>query len=484
MTGTAFYKVVWSPFKGRLVEPKEGLHEGDVEITVCPPYEIYPDDLSAGDVGELRSIIHAKAYPVSVVEEIWGVKPKVKSPVNVFLYDTLNVGGTSMQKGRNRLVCGKEKGDYVTVIERYSLPDAENPDGRLLVVAGDTLLYDGVLPYLCGENGERSLPFVRQASIAQPASFFGTSIIERMIPVQRAYNAVKNRKHEYFNRMTAGVLLVEDGSVDLDELEEDGIGPGKVLVYRQGSNVPVMENFGSVPSEFGEEEDRLLGEFVSISGVSDFLLSSGLSSNNMSGVALKLIMQQDNSRLAMVSDNIRFAAKEVGKMILRLYKQFATFGRLKKIYGENGTIETRMFSSGDIGCEDIRFDVEDESVGSAEQRKETVRELFEMGLLNGPDGKPDENTRLKMLELLGLGNWEATCPEEELHRKKAMRENQSFSVSVPEIESIDNHTIHINEHVSYLLREDCPLTGEKRKLLIEHVEGHKKLLNTVSERNE
>lgn len=484
LTGTAFYKVVWSPYKGRLVEPKERLYEGDVEITVCPPYEIYPDDLSAGDVSDLRSIIHAKAYPVSVVEEIWGVKPKVKSPVNVFLYDTHNVGGTASQKGRNRLVCGKERENYVTVIERYSLPDGENPDGRLLVVAGDTLLYDGALPYMCGENGARRLPFVRQTSIAQPASFFGTSIIERMIPVQRAYNAVKNRKHEYFNRMTAGVLVVEDGSVDLDELEEDGIGPGKVLVYRQGSNVPVMENMGSVPSEFGEEEDRLLGEFVSISGVSDFLLSSGMSGSSVSGVALKLIIQQDNSRLAMVSDNIRYAIKEVGKMILRLYKQFATFGRLKKIYGENGSMETRMFSSSDIGCEDVRFDVEDESVNSVEQRKETVKELYEMGLLNGPDGKPDENTRLKMIELLGLGNWEAACSEEELHRKKAMRENQSFSVSVPEIESIDNHTVHINEHVSYLLQEDCPLKGDRRKLLIEHVEGHKRLLTAAPEKSE
>ena len=482
LTGTAFYKVVWSPTKGRCVEPKEKLFEGDVEISVCPPYEIYPDDLAASDVSEARSIIHAKAYPVALVEEIWGVKPKAKRPVNVFLCDSISVGGTAGQKGRSRLVCGKEKEDYVTVIERYSVPDSENPEGRLLVVAGDTLLYDGVLPYQCGENGGRRLPFVRQTSIAQPASFFGSSIIERMIPVQRAYNAVKNRKHEFFNRMTAGVLIVEDGSVDLDELEEDGIGPGKVLVYRQGSNRPVMENFGTVPSEFGEEEDRLLGEFVSISGVSDFLLSSGISSTNASGTTLKLIMQQDSNRLSMASDNIRFAIKEVGKIILRLYKQFASFSRLKRIYGENGSVETAMFSASDISCEDVRFDVENESVNGIESRKETVRELFEMGLLNGPDGKPDQSTRLKMIELMGLGNWEAARTEEELHRKKAMRENDMFSVSAPEVESIDDHNVHISEHVGYLLQENCPLTGERRELLIKHVESHKELLKAGSER--
>ncbi len=481
LTGTAFYKVYWSPTKGRCVAPEEGLYEGDVEISVCPPYEIYPDNLSASDIGELRSIIHAKAYPLSVVEEIWGKKPKPLSPVNVFLFDTGNIGGTALQKGRNRLVRGKEQEDYITVIERYSVPDSENPEGRLLVVAGDTLLYDGKLPYRF-ENGE-VLPFVRQACISQPASFFGSSIIERLIPVQRAYNAVKNRKHEFFNRMTAGVLIAEDGSIDFDELEEDGIGPGKVLIYRQGSNAPRMEDLGSVPSEFGEEEDKLLEEFVSISGVSDFLLSSGFSANNMSGVALNLIMQQDNNRMAMVSDNIRYAIKEVGKKILWLYKQFASVSRLKRIYGENGGVETAMFSASDISCDDIRFDVEDEAVNSAEIRRQTARELFEMGLLFGPDGKMSDIARMKMIEMLGLGNWESALSEQELHRKKAMRENEMFSVSEPEIESIDDHSVHISEHVSYLLQEECPLKGERRELLISHVEGHKKLLHSAEERD-
>ncbi len=478
LTGTAFYKVSWSPSKGRVVEPKEGLREGDVDITVCPPYEIYPDNLAASDVSELRSIIHAKAYPVSVVEETWGVKLLKSSPVSVFMLDSISVGGTQGQKGRSKLAGVKETADYVTVIERYSLPDQENPEGRLLVVAGSTLLYDGVLPYKCGENGERRLPFIRQASISLPASFFGGSIIERMIPVQRAYNAVKNRKHEFFNRMTAGVLVAEDGSIDVESLEEDGIGPGKVIIYRQGSTAPVMENFGSVPSEFGEEENKLLSEFVAISGVSDFLLSTGFVANNMSGVALRLIMQQDNDRLAMVSDNIRGAMKEVGKIILRLYKQFATISRLKRIYGENGGIETAMFSASDISCEDVRFDVEDEAVNSLEMRKETVKELFEMGLMFGPDGKSNEETRLKMIELLGLGNWETACSEEELHRKKAMRENMMFSDSVPEIESIDDHNVHIKEHISYLIAEECPLDAERRKLLIAHVEAHKEHLKS------
>lgn len=41
-----------------------------------------------------------------------------------------------------------------------------------------------------------------------------------------------------------GVLAVEDGSVDLDNLEREDISPGKVIVYRQGANVPKMLTAG------------------------------------------------------------------------------------------------------------------------------------------------------------------------------------------------------------------------------------------------
>lgn len=36
------------------------------------------------------------------------------------------------------------------------------------------------------------------------------------------------------------ILCVEDGSVDLDELSENGLQDGKILVYRQGAKPPYV----------------------------------------------------------------------------------------------------------------------------------------------------------------------------------------------------------------------------------------------------
>lgn len=468
MCGTSFYKVIWSPLKGRLVSrTDEKLYEGDVEISVCPPYEIYPDNLSAAGIGDLQSIIHAKAYPVERIEDIWGVKVE-GAAVDVLTPDGIRGGSAEREK-----LSRESKSDYAIVIERYCRPDRKRPDGRLTIVAGDKLLYDGALPFANGTDGERTFPFIRQVCLEQPGSFFGSSIIERLIPPQRAYNAVKNRKHEFLNRMASGILMVEDGSIDVNEIEDEGLSPGKVVIYRQGSNVPIMMNTGGVPAEFSDEENRLLNEFVTISGVSDFLTSATIVSSNMSGVALNLIIEQDNNRLSVTTASLRTAAKEAGRHILRLYKQFAATGRLKRIAGDDGEMETACFSGSDITSDDLVFDVENESAGSSAYRIKMAEELIKLGILSDDEGKIDRKGKLKLLEIMGLGNWQNAKSGEEAHMRRASRENFEIEVRAPEIEDIDDHNIHIGTHTDFLVSEYGKLSAEAKERLNSHIREHK-----------
>ena len=64
---------------------------------------------------------------------------------------------------KQRIVSEKSKDDSVIVIERYVRPNKDYPNGRLTIVAGESLVYDGELPFACGEDGQRDLPFIRQA---------------------------------------------------------------------------------------------------------------------------------------------------------------------------------------------------------------------------------------------------------------------------------------------------------------------------------
>ena len=65
-------------------------------------------------------------------------------------------------------------------------------------------------------------------------------LVEQLIPLQRQYNAINNRYYELVNRPFIGTVAVEDGSVDIDDLEEEGLAPGKVIIYRQGAVPPTI----------------------------------------------------------------------------------------------------------------------------------------------------------------------------------------------------------------------------------------------------
>ena len=90
-------------------------------------------------------------------------------------------------------------------------------------------------------------------------------LVDMLIPCQRSYNALKGRYAEYINRLSTGVIVVEDGSADIDELAEDGFTSGKVIVYRQGSMPPTISYTDpKVLETINEQCDAVYNEMLEI----------------------------------------------------------------------------------------------------------------------------------------------------------------------------------------------------------------------------
>ncbi len=477
ITGCAFFKVIWDAQKGRALDMQNLVKEGDVTITVCPPFEIFPEDIAITDIEKQSSIMHAKVLTTAEVKRAWGKSVK-GGDVNVFTFDNAQVAGGFGYNATVPKIVSETREDSVVVIEKYQRATSEHPNGRLTIVAGDTLLYDGDLPYINGENDGRTYPFTRQVCLDNLSNFFGTSVVERIIPVQRAYNTVKNRKHEYMNRIAMGVLAVEDGSIDTDNLEEEGLPPGKVLVYRQGSTPPTLLNQGQVPTEFSREEEKLLNEFIMISGVSEVTTYSQVPSNVSSGTAISLLLEQDNTRISLTAESLRDSVKRIAKFILRLYRQFAKMPRLKKVTGENGEVEIASFSAGNIDSEDIVFDTINDIEDTLSARRAMVYDLLKLGLFQDDSGKLPTTTKVKLFELLGFGNWEEGRNGEEMHVKKAMRENLEFERGADMVPDVyDDHALHLGEHVKLCISTKCQQNKELRDRVAQHIGKHNELIN-------
>ncbi len=485
ITGTSFYKVTWNPLKGRLVSYDENgspNYEGEVDITAISPFEIYPDSNTYNKVEDCKSIIHARAYHVDEIKNIWGVDVTGED-IDVFSLESItNLGGLGYQASASS-VGKKLQKNHAIVIERYEAPSIEFPNGRLVIVAGERLIYVGELPYENGLNGKRGFPFIKQTCLSVPNSFWGTCIIERCIPVQRAYNAVKNRKHEFLNRISMGVLAVEDGSVDIENLEEEGLCPGKILVYRQGATQPKMLASEAIPTSFENEEDRLLDEFLNISGVSDMLTNHSIRTGNISGVALQLLMEQDEERILSTADEIKSGVKEIAKHVLRLYKQFAVIPHTSRLVGENGGIEMFYWKNSDITSEDVVFETENELTQTVAQKRSFIYDILNTGLLQNENGVISNATKQKVLEQLGFGIWDNTQDIRTLQTNRANDENYNL-LKAHELEEpmeIDDDNIHVNEHICFMLGKEfekgVKRNPEIKEKMLNHISQHKKHLS-------
>jgi len=456
--GGVIWKNLWNEeLGGSITNTDVGiLKEGDAQSIPINYFEIYPDSIWHENIKDCKSIIHAKAYTVEEIKEIWG-KEVPGSEVNV-----LSVTGTEMNSGTldsmgaSYKITNRTQRNSALVIEKWERPSKKYPNGRLIICTEKELLLVTDLPYLVGEDNTRGLPFVSQKSIKVPGRFFGKSIIERLIPLQRRYNSLKNRKAEYYNRVTIGQLVYEEGSIDEDFLEEEGAAPGAMIPYKQGFNPPRFMEFHNLPSSMEMEEQNILHDFIRISGVSEISRDSSAPTGVSSGRALGILQEQDETRLSLTASYITDANIEIGKQVLRLYKQFADTDRVIRSVGENLEVEILTWDASNITSDDVYIESQSQSIESPSQRRNMVFELLQYGLYNDPEtGRLTKEGISKLFDVIDLGNWEAGSDTEKLHISKADRENQAFVTGKWEdIDSYDDHMIHIQRHNRFRLTSD------------------------------
>lgn len=473
ITGTSFYKICWNEPTNNNDYPNK--QNGDVKISVCTPFEIYPDSNFVEDIEECNSIIETRAFPADEVNREWGVN---LAGEDVNLFQLNNSSSISNLSGRSNYtkVTHSVNHDYLLLIERYEKPSRKHPNGKLTIICKDKLLYDGDMPYVNGAKNAITYPFVKQISSKQLSCFWGTSIIERCIPIQKSYNSLKNRKHEFLARLTTGVLTVEDGSVDIDSLESNGLEPGKIIIYRNGSMPPKFLDPGKVPEDFEREEIRLLSELNSLASVSEITTNASVPTGVNSATALSLLMEQDENRLSTVAEEIRTSIKKISYQTLRLYKQFSNNIRLNKITDGNGALEIFYWTKNDISSDDILIDTTNNLDETNSSKKEIILTLLDKGLFSDKDGIVSSQTKEKILSSLGFDNWCSFDELGELHKKRADKENLKL-IKLEDPLDVDDDKIHIEQHTKYLINDNKTSDSKFISSLIKHIQKHKEKQN-------
>jgi len=365
----------------------------------------------------------------------------------------------------------------VKVITYFERPSRHTPDGKMIIIVGEEhIVYYGSLPY-------DDIPIVQIICKEVAGQFFGKSIIEELIPLQRAYNGCENRIHEYIKRVAIQSYMVEEGSVDEDDFEQNAAIPGAILSYKKGFALPATVKNGDLPRTILDEKAGLIRDMEYVAGVSQLMVNSRLPSGVTSGRAIENLRDIDNTRLSLTGDYIRNGVKNVGKMWLHIYKRYANTYRIINYLGSNEIGKSIVCTNEDINSYDIEFDTENELLFSEDMQRERFIELFKMGFFADSTGQIPEQVKRKAIEYMKMGNYTDIMSIDTLQTQAAQRENVFFENGViPEISDIDNHEIHIDEHTRYCLQMKYQILKMKKPefagLMLQHIQVHQRITET------
>lgn len=477
-TGTVIWKNIWNPDEGRrlgMVMDSDGtptyLKEGDPSNVICSPFEIFPDSSYNSDIKYCKSIIHARAVDVDYIYDIFGVDLQGEK-LNVFASKLNVLSNISYRTGG---VDTKQKDDVVMLYEYYEVPSKQYPDGKLIICCDshNKILYEGNLPYTNSQYNNRALPFVLQRSIIRPGYFWGKTIIDSLIPVQRRYNAIKNRITEYMKSAAIGVVIVDEVTAEKNNLDSEGIAPGDMIIYNKDNNTQVptyMQNQG-MPSEFFNQENTDLANFTKISGVSEISRDSSAPTGVESGRALNILNEQDETRLHLTARSIQDSMLEVARQTLYLYKQFADNQRLLRIVGRGSAVKLLYWDKNTITADDIVIEGIARISETLSQRRNMIIQLIQFGLFRDENGRIDDS---RILEMLDFGDTNVNMDSKRLERIKTDEQNIKMSMGEPQsVEFFELHNVAIETHTEFMLSSEYEsLEPEIQEIFKSHLAEH------------
>lgn len=493
LCGNCFWIAWWDGNKGDLhgvetvievgedgVERKtqKAYYQGDVDYGLITPYEVFPESLFKQTIDAQRSIILEQVKTVEEIYDLYDIKVDGTTVETFELTPVTSGGGLGVE---NTVVTlgHRPMENAQKVVTYFERPSKHRPGGRMIIIVGDdNLVYYGDLPY-------KRIPLVQMVCREVPGQFFGKSAIEDLIPRQRAYNGCLNRIHEYIKRIALGNQAVEEGSIDIEEYEENGLAPGAFLVYKNGYGPPTPVPNGNLPAEIMQERHNLKSDMEYVAGTSQLMVNGATPSGITSGTAIANLMEIDNTRLSLTGDHIREAIRQLAILWLEIYKAHAKTHRVVDFVGSNEIGKALVWSNEDINSYDVEFVTENELLMSEDMQKQRFFEAYNLGLFTDDEGRIPERVKQRALEFMKIGNYTEIMNLNALQIQAAQRENAFFENGViPEVSEYDDHNIHEEEHLRYVLQMDFRLLKLKKPEYAKALEDHIRIHRQIAEQED
>jgi hypothetical protein len=409
--GTGYMKVYWDSAGYDELTGMPG--------TICyeqeTPFHVFVPDLREPDIENQAYVIHVSTRTVDWVKMRY---EKSLSGRNVDFAENVRQSNDILDDAFLNLVgTNHMENNCVMVYEVWIKPgrSPQFPHGAMFTVVNDAVVqYHDGYPYQ-----HNQYPFVKFEHI-ESGKFYGTSVIEDIISLQKEYNRTRGQIIEAKNRMAKPQWLAAKGSIVTSRMSTE---PGQVIEYKQGFNPPVQANLTPLPSYVLQELDRIQMDMDDISGqheVSRGQVPPGVTA----ATAISYLQEQDDTVLSGTVQSIEYGMENVAKQTLSHVSQFWDVQRTVKVTGTDGSWDAVMFKGSDLhGNTDIRMEA-----GSALPTSKAAKQAWIMDMMKMNFIPPEEGLRI-----MEIGGVEKLYESIQIDQRQAQRENLKMQNAAPDL---------------------------------------------------
>lgn len=459
---------------GRVSRIERAVYEGDVDYGLLTPYEVYPESIYRQSVAEQGSVIVEQVLSVEKIKNLYGIEVDGEEVDTFNLTPQPGAGGLGYEATVVSLSKAKMENckKVITFFERRT---KEYPEGRMAILIGeDKLAYYGPMPY-------DDIPIIRTVCKERSGQFFGKSVIEDLIPLQRAYNTACNDIADYLKKAKSSQWLVLEDSVDIDDFANQANLSDAILVYKNPNYPPIRQSAVAFSGDVFKQKYDLENQMEYVAAVSQLMVYGQTPSGVTSGTAIESLRDIDNTRLALTGDYIRNAVIEMAKHWLHMYKRFAGLYRVIQNTGLNDIGAALVWNSDDITSYDVSFTTENELLLSETSQWQRILQLLQSGIT---DERLLSEASEKAREFIKSGAYNSEITINELQTQNAARENQMLTMGVfPSVNEYDNHNLHAEEHLKFILQAEFKLLERENPAMAEAMVEHWKAHRAIIEQN-
>lgn len=439
--------------------------QGEVRLDVASAFECYADPL-ARSLEEAGWFARCKVRKLDYFRTHYPERGSLVKEEGAWLLSTQyeqRIASMNAATGPANSGASEQMKNAAIEISYYEKRSKKHPNGRHIIVANGVMLKNGRLPV-----GE--IPVAKFDDVVIGGKYYSESTITHVRPLQDLYNQNLSRCAEWQRKLLAGKYLAAKGHGLAEEALNDR--SGEVVEYTPVpmAGEPKAMQMPTIPEFVYKERADYKRSAYEIMGLSE-VSRGNLPSASIPAHGIQLLLEQDETRMGIETEQHEHAWARVGMLILKYVDRFYTDERTLKLKGDSG-LKFKRYTGADLKR---NFDVSvvrgSTVPNSKVLHRQEIMNLYTGGLLGNP---ADPAVRDKVLGMLQYGDVGEAWEDQRLDKLQIERDLRIIEEGqAPLVDDKDNHMMHVVVKNRYRKSEKFQLLSPEAQILLqENINAH------------